>query len=174
VILSRASDEKMAGLVSLLECYHVAQLMLPPGNLPKSATAQRWRQLLAQQFPMAGVGQLREGAPESAATQTESAVGPAAQALGIISPTLGLRLDVGDDVVLEVVHVGDDPEGVSLRLSYGQVGVYLDGDGEQPVTPDDTATVLRVGRHGDAKATTPELLNALSPQFAIISVGANN
>ena len=66
------------------------------------------------------------------------------------------------------------PEGVSLRLSYGQVSVYLDGDGEQPVTPDDTATVLRAGRHGDAKAATPELLNALSPQFAIISVGANN
>jgi competence protein ComEC len=174
VILTRATDEKMAGLVSLLERYHIEQVVLPPGALPKSATAQRWRQLLAQQFPVAGVGRLRGGAPESAATQTESAAGPAAQALGIISPTLGLRLDVGDGVVLEVVHVGDDPEGVSLRLSYGQVSVYLDGDGEQPVTRDDTATVLRVGRHGDAKAATPEMLNALAPQFAIISVGANN
>jgi beta-lactamase superfamily II metal-dependent hydrolase len=72
------------------------------------------------------------------------------------------------------VRVGDDAEGVSLRLSYGQVSVYLDGDGDQPVAPDDTATVLRVGRHGDAKAATPKLLDALGPQFAIISVGAYN
>ena len=44
---------------------------------------------------------------------------------------------------LEVVRVGDDAEGLSVRMSYGQVSVYLDGDGEQPVTPDATASVLR-------------------------------
>jgi beta-lactamase superfamily II metal-dependent hydrolase len=95
-------------------------------------------------------------------------------ALSVISPTLGLRRDLGDGAALEVVRVGDDAEGLSLRLSYGHVSVYLDGDGDQPVIPETSATVRRVGRHGDAKAATPELLDTLSPQFAIISVGANN
>jgi beta-lactamase superfamily II metal-dependent hydrolase len=34
--------------------------------------------------------------------------------------------------------------------------------------------VLRVGRHVDGRAATPPLLTALAPQFAIISVDANN
>jgi hypothetical protein len=77
---------------------------------------------------------------------------------------------------LEVVRVGDDAEGLSLRLSYGQVSVYGDGGETQELAsaPDAVATVLRVGRHGDAKAATPQLLTALAPQFAIISVGVNN
>lgn len=54
------------------------------------------------------------------------------------------------------------------------MSVYFDGDGAQAVTPDAPATVLSVGRHGDAKAAKPELLSALAPQFAVISVGANN
>jgi competence protein ComEC len=41
-VLTRATDEKMAGLASLLERHHVAQLAAP-GTLPRSATAQRWR-----------------------------------------------------------------------------------------------------------------------------------
>jgi beta-lactamase superfamily II metal-dependent hydrolase len=72
--------------------------------------------------------------------------------------------------MLEVVRVGDDAEGLSLRLSCGHVSVYLDGDGQQAVSPDATATVLRVGRHGGAKSANAELLDALVPQFAIISV----
>ena len=75
-------------------------------------------------------------------------------------------------MLLEVVRVGDDADGLSLRLSYGTLSVYLDGDGDQPVTFDAPATVLRVGRHGDAKAAAPALLDALSPSIAIISVGA--
>ena len=99
--------------------------------------------------------------------------GPADLTLGVISPTLGLRLDLGDGVMLEVVRVGDETEGSSLRLSYGTLSVYFDGDGVQPITPDAPVTVLRVGRHGDAKAASPELLDALSPSVAIISVGAS-
>jgi hypothetical protein len=57
-VLTRATDEKMAGLVSLLERYHVARLTAP-GALPRSATAVRFRQLLAHARPAARPGRRR-------------------------------------------------------------------------------------------------------------------
>jgi competence protein ComEC len=36
------------------------------------------------------------------------------------------------------------------------------------------ANLLKVGHHGSANATTPELVEATRPEFAIISVGLGN
>ena len=36
------------------------------------------------------------------------------------------------------------------------------------------ANLLKVGHHGSAKATTPELVTAVKPAFAVISVGSGN
>ena len=36
------------------------------------------------------------------------------------------------------------------------------------------ASLLKVGHHGSANATTPELMDSSRPAFAIISVGSGN
>ena len=60
------------------------------------------------------------------------------------------------------------------------VSVLIEGDAQQPVERRVAALhhpkvdVLRVGHHGSSNATTPELLAAAQPTFAVISVGFRN
>lgn len=70
-------------------------------------------------------------------------------------------------------------DSLVMSVSCGQTSVLLEGDaekeaerrfaGEQP-----RADLLKVAHHGSMTSTTPELLAAVHPRFAIISVGARN
>jgi len=79
--------------------------------------------------------------------------------------------------------VGDRPQNndsMVLRVSYRDSSVLLEGDAEKRAerhiaeVEHPTASLLKVGHHGSANATTPELMESAKPQFAIISVGLGN
>lgn len=79
--------------------------------------------------------------------------------------------------------VGAQPknnDSLVLRVSYRESSVLLEGDAEKQVERriaalhHPRATLLKVGHHGSNNATTPELVDSASPQFAIISVGTGN
>jgi competence protein ComEC len=61
-----------------------------------------------------------------------------------------------------------------------ETSVLIEGDAQQPVERRVAALhhpkvdLLRVGHHGSSNATTPELLAAAQPSFAVISVGYRN
>jgi competence protein ComEC len=67
-----------------------------------------------------------------------------------------------------------------LRVSFGESSVLLEGDAEKQVERrvaalhHPSANLIKVGHHGSANATTPELGASAKPQFAIISVGSGN
>jgi competence protein ComEC len=67
-----------------------------------------------------------------------------------------------------------------LHITYGETSVLLEGDAEKDVERriariyHPHADLLKVGHHGSATSTTPEILNAVRPAFAIISVGYRN
>jgi competence protein ComEC len=72
-----------------------------------------------------------------------------------------------------------DDDAMVLRVTYGANSMYLPGDSgkkiEQQLTPDLTSLdLLKVAHHGSVTSTTPELLDALHPKFAVISAGAQN
>jgi competence protein ComEC len=78
---------------------------------------------------------------------------------------------------------GDKPENndsMVLRVAYRASSVLLEGDAEKKVERrvaalhHPSASLLKVGHHGSANATTPELVACARPQFAIISVGSGN
>jgi competence protein ComEC len=78
---------------------------------------------------------------------------------------------------------GEKPQNndsMVLRVSYGESSVLLEGDAEKQVERriasmhHPTASLLKVGHHGSANATTPELVASAKPQFAVISVGSGN
>jgi competence protein ComEC len=113
-----------------------------------------------------------------------------AQALGVkvVRHWEGDEFDLGGATVRVLFpprdwFVGSKPQNndsMVLRVSYGDSSVLLEGDAEKQVERrvaalhHPSANLLRVGHHGSANATTPELVAAVQPQFAIISVGSGN
>ncbi len=76
--------------------------------------------------------------------------------------------------------VGREPkndDSMVLHISYGNTSVLLEGDAEKAVEreiasqPNLQADVLKVGHHGSNTSTTPEILRAVRPSFAVISLG---
>jgi len=71
-------------------------------------------------------------------------------------------------------------DSMVLRVAYGDSSVLMEGDAEKQVERriaalhHPAATLLKVGHHGSANATTQELIDSTKPMFAIISVGAQN
>jgi competence protein ComEC len=67
-----------------------------------------------------------------------------------------------------------------LHITYGLTSVLLEGDAEKEVERrvadiyHPHADLLKVGHHGSATSTTPEILQAVHPAFAVISVGYRN
>ena len=71
-------------------------------------------------------------------------------------------------------------DSMVLHVSYGATSVLLEGDAEKAVERriaslhPDHADLLKVGHHGSATSTTPEILEAIHPAYALISVGFRN
>jgi len=113
-----------------------------------------------------------------------------AQALGVkvVRHWEGDEFDLGGATVRVLFPprdalVGAKPENkdsMVLRVSYGESSVLLEGDAQKETERrvaalhHPSANLLRVGHHGSANATTPELVASAKPEFAVISVGSGN
>jgi competence protein ComEC len=103
----------------------------------------------------------------------------------------GDQVELGEGLVLEVLHPPSElmtgtpsdsnNNSVVLRLVWKEASVLLTGDleaeGEQLLLRSSqplNANVLKIGHHGSAGASTPQFLSAVSPDLAVISVGADN
>lgn len=100
-------------------------------------------------------------------------------------PELGYTFELGSAVcqVLGPVQEFDDPNDTSivLKISYGETSFLFTGDAEYPA---ETAIldcsfnidcdVLKVGHHGSSTSTGYRWLKEASPEYAVISVGADN
>ena len=90
-------------------------------------------------------------------------------------------LKAGDDVA-EAVMSGksENFRSTVVRLEYGVHSFLLTGDlegkGEKKIIESGLApsTVLKVGHHGAKQSCQPEFLAQVAPQYAVISVGADN
>jgi len=76
--------------------------------------------------------------------------------------------------------VGLEPknnDSMVLQVSYGKTSVLLEGDAEKAVERriatlhHPHADLLKVGHHGSATSTTPEILQSVKPSYAVISLG---
>ena len=91
--------------------------------------------------------------------------------------------DVEIKVVSDALYQGNNINNYStvLKISYGQNSIIMTGDAENQIEKeilradeDIRATVLKVGHHGSKTATTQEFLDAIKPNYALISCGQNN
>ena len=102
-------------------------------------------------------------------------------------PPLGSEMRV-DGVAVRVLHpggesgTGDNDSSLTLQLQYGPTAVLLPGDleaaGEAALVARWGASlrsaVLKVPHHGSATSSSPAFLDAVAPQVAIVSAGADN
>jgi competence protein ComEC len=70
-------------------------------------------------------------------------------------------------------------DSLALLITYGNTSALLAGDLEKKMerfiaTESPRADLLKVAHHGSATSTTPELLAAVHPRFAVISAGYHN
>ena len=103
----------------------------------------------------------------------------------------GMVIDMGGGASLEVLYPDTDVAGwggrsndgsIVARLVYGNTSALLMGDApagtEQRLLLRATSTlvsdVLKVGHHGSHTSSGEAFVRAVSPQVALISVGANN
>jgi competence protein ComEC len=113
-----------------------------------------------------------------------------AHALGIsvVRHWEGDDFELGGAIVKVLFPPQDQPmatepknnDSMVLHIAYGATSVLLEGDAEKDVERrvarlyHPHADLLKVGHHGSATSTTPEILQAVTPAFAIISVGYRN
>ena len=109
-----------------------------------------------------------------------------AQGISVTVPTAGDTFAFGAasvEFLGPVEDYGDDPNEGSLvaRVRYGETSFLFTGDMGFEAEDDMlaaganvSATVLKVAHHGSAGSSSTEFLEAVDPEYAVISVGADN
>ena len=156
VVLTDLGDEHLAGLVPVLERYEVGHVVYLPPRGEASPTYERWHAVVQE-----------KGIP-------------------VLVPHAGLEIDLGDGVVVTVLHpTGASPDegdpAVVLRVAYGETcALFASSAGREAETAmlargeSLRCDVLLVGRHGSAGATSAGFLEAVRPALAVISTGEGN
>ncbi|MCU1283737.1 MAG: internalization-related competence protein ComEC/Rec2 [Acidobacteriales bacterium] len=152
VALTHAHSDHLGGLHSVVANFKPRELWV--GKNPETAA---YRSLL-RQAAIEGVSVIQRSAPDKftfGRLQFE-VLAPAADYVP------GAQAKNDDSVVMEI--------------AYGKNSALLAGDVEKRIETRIAAAahhadLLKVAHHGSATSTTPELLNAVHPQFAVISVG---
>lgn len=106
--------------------------------------------------------------------------------LRVSAPGVGDTYALGQ-AQIQVLGPGEGPyadlndASIVLRVTYGQVSLLLTGDAEKAAEQRvlDTglpvqSQVLKAGHHGSATSSTGAFLDAVSPQAAVLSLGAGN
>ena len=101
----------------------------------------------------------------------------------------GMIIDIGGGAFLKVLFPDRDiPEidsnnaSVIIRLTYGQTSFLLTGDSPQSIEEylvlidgeNLDSDVLKVGHHGSKTSSSQLFVGFVSPEYAVISVGADN
>ena len=98
----------------------------------------------------------------------------------------GQYIDMDPNIDIEIIspEIIDEDElndnSIVIKMTYHDVSFLFTGDAESP--PENAmvqnynvdATILKVGHHGSSSSTSKTFLNEVSPEVAIISVGADN
>lgn len=162
VVLTHPDSDHINGLIPLLERYQVERVVFRPveeGQITE--TYRYWLELLE------------------------------AEGADVYPGEAGLQLVLDNGLEVKVLHPGPElvrgtesdinNNSVVAYLSYGQVSVLLPGDigveVERELIARGTSlrsTVLKLPHHGSCTSSSPPFLEAVSPQVAVISVGADN
>lgn len=153
VALTHAHADHIGGMRAVIENFHPRELWLGPE--PDTAAMRAL---------------LREAATEN---------------VQVIRRELGEKIDFGGSEIDVLGPPADwevnrdkaqNNDSLVMLAKFGATSSLLEGDAEKKVEhelaeEDPAADLLKVGHHGSASSTTPELLAAVHPKLAVISAG---
>jgi competence protein ComEC len=154
VALTHAHSDHIGGLPSVIHNFEPNELWIAP-----SAATSAYR------------GLMREGS-EAGTT--------------VIRRTAGEKFEFGGATIEVLWPPGNwrpgrdrNADSMVLRISYQDSAALLEGDAvsrneRQFPLSSARAQLLKVGHHGSNTSTSPELLAAVQPKYAVISAGAHN
>lgn len=151
ILSSHAHDDHLRGLLAVTDRYRVRMAISGVSDSP-SATSLAWQARLKD------------------------------QSITSLTVSHPMDVDLGDGVMVQVWPVAQENESwLLVRVTAPAAQFLFSGDLEaeaiEPLVRSGTtlaSTVLKVPHHGSAGAVDASLLDALQPQLAIISVGADN
>ena len=155
VAVSHTHADHVGGMTAIIHNFQPKELWLPPG----AAVRERETLLTTARREGVAIQTLGEGQQYNWGGLRFEVLGPPA------------RPDFGDKVL--------DDDSMVLRIRYRESSAIFVGDigrrgEEQVLTQHPHADLLKIGHHGSRTSTSAEFLNAVSPRFAVISVGRRN
>jgi competence protein ComEC len=160
IVLTHPHLDHITGLIEILRRYNVKSI-LAPNLITNSPYYQEWKEIIRNHsipYTLAKAGQhiqLKNGA-----------------SLDILNP---------HDTVLGNSETEIEDCGIVAKLTLKEISFLLTADiSSQTETqlihdnPHLETTVLKIAHHGSSTSTSERFLKAVKPQYAIISVGANN
>lgn len=162
LVATHPDQDHIGGLVTVLQKIPVSHAVLTG----QEHTTQTYEAFLEEISRLRNAGQLT---PVKARRGTPLNLDPALN-VEVLAP--------GDDVVA----TGDtNNASIVIRLTYGAVSFVFTGDAEEDEENwilaqggDLRAQILKVSHHGSKNGTSEAWLKAVSPEVAVISVGADN
>jgi competence protein ComEC len=162
VALTHAHDDHARGLIAVIENFRPGELWT--GSQPASGV---WLELV-QKARAYGVKVIARRAGEQWDWGGAS--------MRVLAP-----FENQDHAPSSPKAIAHNNDSLVLQVSYGKHRFLLTGDAERQVEEGlvnsgslSRIDVLKVGHHGSRTSTTPGLLEAVQPPFAIISAGRNN
>ncbi|MBI4186572.1 MAG: ComEC/Rec2 family competence protein [Chloroflexi bacterium] len=160
VILTHPHSDHLTGLVEVLRRYRVTQVLYPDLKYESSAYGE-WFSIIKE-----------KGIDSTVARAGQSIALSEGVGIEVLNPQAPRLKDTESDI---------DNNAVVLRVSAGRVSFLLTADIGWPAELELIArraaldsTVLKVAHHGSDTSTAAGFLDVVSPQIAVISVGADN
>lgn len=160
VVATHPHADHIGGMAAVIDAFDVRQVVMPRISESDTPTTKTYENLLQSIAD--------KGLTITPAEPGDELLSSGGAVLTVLAPN-------GEDY-------GDlNNYSVVLRLTYGEDSFLFTGDAEEASEEEMlsldwplTATVLKCGHHGSETSTSPTFLDAVSPQYAVISCGVDN
>lgn len=160
VVATHPHADHIGGMAAVIDAFDVRQVVMPRISESDTPTTKTYENLLQSIAD--------KGLTITPAEPGDELLSSGGAVLTVLAPN-------GEDY-------GDlNNYSVVLRLTYREDSFLFTGDAEEASEEEMlsldwplTATVLKCGHHGSETSTSPAFLDAVSPQYAVISCGVDN
>ncbi len=158
LITSHPDADHIGGMSGIIDRYDIGEIYMPPISEDLVPTTKAYINMLTSISKKGLQITLKEAGDKIPFGSLEFlCVAPEGEFASLNNSSLGLKLVHGEKSFLFTGDMEKASEKATLQKGY-----------------DISATVLKIGHHGSSSSSTKAFLDAVSPEYAVISVGDGN